>query len=146
MSDDHNGGSGNASPHPDKTDGNIKENAAYEIGPREWLIAIAVSFLLIVVCVAAGFLFFNRVSAPPTETPAISTQRVTREVKPSNTSAEQPQSTKTGQEERLSFSESLESSYLFTNPVESIGCLLVIFVLLGGIFLLDAYLRRRRSK
>ncbi len=126
----------------------MTENSASEIGPREWFIAIGVSLVLIVVCVGAGFFVFQRVATPPTQTPGVSTQVINQQAVPSSTSTdeEKPQNLQPAQSERLSFSESLQSSYLFTNPVESVGCLLMIVLLLGSIFLLDVYLRRRREK
>ena len=113
---------------------------------KEIIIAVGISLGIIVLCVAlsiAGYFYLVDQNAQNEATPTPSSQSTQKAPEPTATPQQQPQAT--GTTERLSFMTTLEKSYLFTNTLESLLCILSLVLLLGSIFLFD-YVTKRKNK
>ena len=110
---------------------------------RDWIIAIAASLVVIVICVVLSVLVYGRLSSGGELGLGLSQSEVTQTPEPDS---QQDMDASIGEGTATSSEGFLSGSYLMTNPIESVGCLASFVLLLVGVFALDAYLRRRRER
>jgi hypothetical protein len=119
----------------------MTEKKADGLGCREWLIAIATSIIIIVLCIGMAIALYGWI----TWSGDGEAQQLPIGV--SEESAEEPsenqQNANKNEDEEPSLTLNLRDSYLLTNPLESIGCLGGIMLILAAIIGWDYYQRRK---